>query len=181
MLDEFAEAIILEGGEGLRESLEIAVRGARWATRLSRFIDAELADRRAHARAAFDASYRGRFGPIPTWLDEKLGVLDRSTLVLARALVETSADTRSFVARWKLLEAACVEQRLAGARGVLAEFLRRRYGHPISYTYEDLLSLVSVDELNGCFNRLDAASSLEDVLEPVLSRLGSQAGLPPKP
>jgi hypothetical protein len=173
-VDRFTEELLSLCGPELADVTRDAIAAARRDARLDRLIDAELESRRAPARAAFVSCYRARFGVVPVWLESKLDVLDRDTLALARALVETSPDVAGFASRWEVLEAACIENRLAGARRVLAEFLRQRYGWQISYDYEDLLALATAHELDACFHRLATASSLEEVIEPVLSRLESR-------
>jgi len=166
------EAFVGACGEERRAWVEGIAADVRHDRLRAAALEHEHESRCASALAKLRSSYADRFGAAPhPRLTEITTALDARTLELAALLVEDSNSAQDLALRLEILERACLEERRRGAAHVLFRMLERRFGYAMVYKYDDLCRTADAYDLDGCFTRLESATSVGDVLGPLLHRL----------
>lgn len=168
----FVESLVQVVGETHRASLEAVVADSRRDQLRAVQIEHELDLRRAGGLAKLRRVHAARFGSgLPKRLEEMVAALDERSLELAAVLVEDSKSADDLTSRFDVLERACIEERRRGAGTVLSRMLERRFGLKMEYDLRDVCRVANAYDLDGCFARLESATSLDDVIGPLLRRL----------
>lgn len=122
---------------------------------------------RAHCVAAFEQ----RFGAVPEGVQGNLDAMEPAMLRAAEDLVRRSADLAAFGRSFELLCDACASGKLLGARQVLRNLLRQKFGS-IHIVHDQAIGAADSIELNACFERLATASDCAELVAPLLRCLG---------
>ena len=143
-----------------------------------RDIDRRRRERVGPSRARCEAAFEERFGAVPEGLRADLDAMEPAMLAAVEDLARRCADLQAFQASYAQLRAGFGEGKILGARQVLRGLLRQKFGH-VEFVQVEAIDLADALWLDICFGRLLNASSISDVISPLLRALDIEGYEPP--
>ena len=143
-----------------------------------RDIDRRRRERIGPSRARCEAALEERFGAEPEGVRADLDAMEPAMLAAVEELARRCADLQAFLASYARLRAGFGEGKILGARQVLLGLLRQKFGH-VDIVEEEAIDLADALWLDICLGRLLKASSVSDVLGPLLRGLDIEGYEPP--